>query len=83
MKIRKILKRCTAAMLAAAIGITTLAANVSAEVVYSSEAVGYVTKDLVSNGSWSSWCTYDGVDYPQEVTEKLEENSKSDSSSED
>ena len=30
MKIRKILKRCTAAMLAAAIGMTTLAANVSA-----------------------------------------------------
>ena len=25
------------------------------EVVYSSEAIGYVTKDLVSNGSWTSW----------------------------
>lgn len=52
------------------------------EVVYSSETLGYVTKDLVSNGSWSSWCTYEGVDYPQEATERLEENSESDSSSE-
>lgn len=53
------------------------------EVIYSSESVGYVTKDLVSNGSWSSWCTYEGIDYPQEVTKKIEENSESDSSSED
>lgn len=43
------------------------------EVVYSSESAGYVTKDLVSNGSWSSWCTYEGVDYPQEVTDKIDE----------
>lgn len=53
------------------------------EVVFSSADCGYVTKDLVSNGGWSSWCTYEGVDYPQEVTEKLEENSESESSSED
>lgn len=39
------------------------------EVIYSSETLGYVTKDLVSNGSWSSWCTYEGIEYPQEVTE--------------
>lgn len=44
------------------------------EVVYSSEAIGYVTKDLVSNGSWTSWCTYEGVDYPQEVQDKIDEN---------
>ena len=37
------------------------------EVVYSSETLGYVTKEPVSNGSWTSWCTYEGVDYPQEV----------------
>ena len=37
------------------------------EVIYSSEAVGYVTKNMVSNGSWTSWCTYEGIDYPQEV----------------
>jgi len=35
------------------------------EVIYCSESAGYVTKDLVSNGGWTSWCTYEGVDYPQ------------------
>lgn len=43
------------------------------EVVYSSKAIGYVTKDLVSNGGWTSWCTYEGVDYPQEVQDKINE----------
>ncbi|WP_377072721.1 hypothetical protein [Ruminococcus bicirculans (ex Wegman et al. 2014)] len=42
------------------------------EVIYSSEAVGYVTKEMVSNGGWTSWCTYDGVTYPQEVTDAIE-----------
>ena len=42
------------------------------EVVYSSESVGYVTKESVSNGSWTSWCTYDGVTYPQEVTDAIQ-----------
>ena len=41
------------------------------EVVYSSETLGYVTKEPVSNGSWTSWCTYEGVDYPQEVQDKI------------
>ena len=44
------------------------------EVVYSSESVGYVTKEPVSNGGWTSWCTYEGVDYPQEVRDKIDEN---------
>lgn len=47
------------------------------EVIYSSEAVGYVTKDVVSNGGWTSWCTYERIDYPQEVTERLNEDSSS------
>ena len=51
------------------------------EVVYSSESVGYVTKEPDSNGSWTSWCTYEGVDYPQEVTDAIE-SLKEDSSSE-
>ena len=51
------------------------------EVVYSSESVGYVTKEAVSNGSWSSWCTYEGIEYPQEVTDAIE-SLKEDSSSE-
>lgn len=28
------------------------------EVVFSSADCGYVTKDLVSNGSWTNWCIY-------------------------
>lgn len=50
------------------------------EVVFSSADCGYVTKEVVSNGSWTSWCTYDGIEYPQEVTdaiESLNENSSS------
>ena len=42
------------------------------KVIYSSESLGYVTKENVSNGSWTSWCTYEGVDYPQEVTDAIE-----------
>ena len=36
------------------------------------ESVGYVTKDLVSNGGWVSWCIYEGVDYPQEVLDLID-----------
>ena len=42
------------------------------EVVYSSESVGYVTKESVSNGRWTSWCTYMGIEYPQEVEDAIE-----------
>lgn len=42
------------------------------DVVYSSESVGYVTKEPVSNGSWTSWCTYEGIEYPQEVEDAIE-----------
>ena len=42
------------------------------EVVFSSADCGYVTKENVSNGSWTSWCTYDGVTYPQEVTDAIQ-----------
>ena len=41
------------------------------EVVYSSENAGYVTKEAVSNGSWTSWCTYMGIEYPQEVEDAI------------
>ena len=50
------------------------------EVVFSSADCGYVTKEVVSNGSWTSWCTYEGIEYPQDVTdaiESLNENSSS------
>ena len=42
------------------------------EVIYSSESLGYVTKENVSSGSWSSWCTYEGIEYPQDVTDAIE-----------
>ena len=42
------------------------------EVVFSSADCGYVTKENVSNGSWTSWCTYEGIDYPQEVEDAIE-----------
>ncbi|MBQ8348834.1 MAG: hypothetical protein IJY19_04195 [Ruminococcus sp.] len=43
------------------------------EVVFSSADCGYVTKEVISNAEWSSWCTYEGVDYPQEVQAKINE----------
>ena len=42
------------------------------EVIFSSADCGYVTKEVVSNGGWTSWCTYEGIDYPQEVTDAIE-----------
>ena len=42
------------------------------EVIFSSADCGYVTKESVSNGRWTSWCTYDGVTYPQEVTDAIQ-----------
>ena len=43
------------------------------EVVWSDENLGYITKDHISNGGWTKWCTYDGIDYPQEVRDKIDE----------
>ena len=37
------------------------------EVIFSSADCGYVTKESIDRGSWTSWCTYEGIDYPQEV----------------
>ena len=43
------------------------------EVIFASRDCDYVAKDLVSNGGWTSWCTYEGVDYLQEVQDKINE----------
>ena len=51
------------------------------EVIFSSADCGYVTKESVSNGRWTSWCTYEGIEYPQEVEDAIE-SLKEDSSSE-
>ena len=47
--------------------------NGNGEVIFASRDCGYVTKDLVSNGSWTSWCTYEDINYPQEVQAKINE----------
>ncbi|SFW48536.1 hypothetical protein SAMN02910447_03078 [Ruminococcus sp. YE71] len=53
------------------------------EVVFCDEAVGYVTKQAVSDGAWTSWCTYEGIGYPQAVLDKIDELAPSDDSSDD
>ena len=39
----------------------------SGEVIFSSAIPGYVTKQAVSEGTWSQWCIYQGISYPEEV----------------
>ena len=54
------------------------------EVVFCDETVGYVTKQAVSDGAWTSWCTYEGIEYPQAVQDAIDEiNAPDDSSEED
>ena len=40
------------------------------EVVFSSAIGGCVQRQALSDGDWNSWCTFDTVTYPQEVTEQ-------------
>ena len=42
------------------------------EVIFSSADCGYVTKEVVSNGGWTSWCTYEGINYPKEVQDAID-----------
>lgn len=53
------------------------------EVIYCDEGIGYVTRQNISNGVWSSWCTYEGISYPQVVQDTIDELSASAESSED
>ncbi len=53
------------------------------EVIYSSQTLGFVTKEPVSKGGWSSWCTYEGIDYPQEVQDAIDSLQEDKDSSED
>ncbi len=41
--------------------------------VFASYDVGNIVKSPVSEGNWVSWCTFDGINYPQEVTDKINE----------
>lgn len=43
------------------------------KVIFSSSDVGKVDKQAVSSGNWTKWCTYEGVNYPQEVQDKIAE----------
>ena len=53
------------------------------EIVFCDETVGYVTKQAVSDGTWTSWCTYEGIEYPQAVQDAIDEINEPDDSSED
>ncbi len=43
------------------------------EVVFASYDAGKVIKSPVSEGNWISWCTFEGMEYPQEVADKINE----------
>lgn len=43
------------------------------EAVFASYNAGKVVKSLVSEGNWISWCTFEGVEYPQEIADKINE----------
>ena len=43
------------------------------DAVFASYDVGNIVKSPVSEGNWVSWCTFDGIDYPQEVSDKINE----------
>jgi len=43
------------------------------DAIFASYDAGKVMKSPVSEENWISWCTFDGIDYPQEVTDKIEE----------
>lgn len=41
--------------------------------IFASYDEGNILKSPVSEGNWVSWCTFEGIDYPQEVTDKINE----------
>ena len=42
------------------------------QVVYCDQDPGYVTKQAVSDGAWTSWCTFEGITYPQAVQDAID-----------
>ena len=42
------------------------------EVIYSS-AIGGIVREPLDIGDWGEWCIFDGVSYPQEIYDKIEE----------
>lgn len=43
------------------------------DVVFASYDSGCIVKSPVSERNWISWCTFEGIDYPQEVADRIEE----------
>ncbi len=43
------------------------------DAVFASYDVGNIVKSPVSEGNWISWCTFEGVDYPRDVMDIIEE----------
>lgn len=43
------------------------------EVIFASADIGKVVKQPISDYNWISWCTFEGVEYPQEVVDKIDE----------
>lgn len=43
------------------------------DAIFASYDVGNIVKSPVSEGNWISWCTFEGIDYPQEVADKINE----------
>ena len=55
----------------------------SGQVVYCDQDPGYVTKQAVSDGNWTSWCTFEGISYPQTVQDAIDALAAADSSADD
>lgn len=43
------------------------------DVIFASYDESRILKSPVSEGNWISWCTFEGVEYPQEVVDKINE----------
>ena len=55
----------------------------SGQVIYCDQDPGYVTKQAVSDGAWTSWCTFEGINYPQTVQDAIDALAAADSSADD
>lgn len=42
------------------------------EVIFCSESVGHTEKTILTCGIWTSWCTFDAIEYPQEVWDAIQ-----------
>ena len=43
------------------------------QVIFCSESIGHAEKTALHCGIWSSWCTFDAIEYPPEVRSRIEE----------